>query len=106
MLIRKLTHTAMFALLLLSGSVLAAGNAERGANLVEDCVSCHGTEGKGDFETPTIAGLKEAYIYQQLKDFRTGKRVSMDGIMHLYTAEKKDQDLQDLAAYWSSMKTQ
>ncbi|MBE9550407.1 MAG: c-type cytochrome [Proteobacteria bacterium] len=104
MLIRKFILAGMFALLALAGGVQAGGNAERGAKLVEDCVSCHGHDGKGNFETPAIAGLEEAYIYQQLKDFSSGKRASMDGIMHLYTVERNDRDKSDLAAYWSSRK--
>jgi cytochrome c553 len=90
----------MFSLLL-AGSVQAAGNAEKGEDLAYDCMSCHGMEGEGNFESPPIAGLDEDYILEQLRDFCKGKE-SMDGMMNLYTEERSDQELQDLAAYWAS----
>jgi cytochrome c553 len=98
------TVTGLLMLLLVVGNVQAKGNAERGADLTYDCIECHGMDGKGDFETPPIAGLKESYILQQLRAFYTGKRKSVDGIMHLYTEDRTDQELQDLAAYWASVK--
>ena len=89
-------------LILTTGSLQAAGDAEKGADLSFDCVDCHGMDGKGDFETPSIAGLKESYILKQLRDFKGGKRESMDDIMHLYSEDRTDQELQNLAAYWAS----
>jgi cytochrome c553 len=104
MLIRKPMMIAMIALLSTAGGVQAAGNAERGQDLIYDCIECHGTDGKGDFETPDITGLKEAYLLKQLRDFYSRKRDSMDDMMHLYTEDRTDQDLQDLAAYWATVK--
>ena len=97
-------NVAMIALLSMAGSVQAAGDVERGQDLINDCIECHGMKGEGNFETPKIAGLKEAYILKQLRDFYSRKRDSMDDMMHLYTEDRTDQDLQDLAAYWSSVK--
>lgn len=100
--IRKPRIVAMIALLFLAGGVQASGNIERGADLTFDCIDCHGMDGKGDFETPSIAGLDEAYILESLREFFSGKRESIDGMMHLYTEDRTDQELQDLAAYWAS----
>jgi len=103
-----MTRTAMIAvaalLLSLAGNVQAAGNVERGGDLSYDCIECHGMEGKGNFETPAIAGLDEAYIIEQLRGFCGGKKASMDGMMNTYTEDRTDQELQDLAAYWASKK--
>jgi len=104
MLIRKTMAFAMIVLMSVAGNVWAAGDAERGADLTFDCIECHGQDGKGDFETPDITGLKEAYILKQLRDFYSRKRDSLDDMMHLYTEDRTDQDLQDLAAYWASVK--
>jgi len=95
---------AMIVSMLVAGNVWAAGDVERGADLTFDCIECHGQDGKGDFETPDITGLKEDYILKQLRDFYSRKRDSLDDMMHLYTEDRTDQDLQDLAAYWSSVK--
>ena len=105
MLTRKPMTTAAIGLLMLmlmAGNVQARGNVNRGGDLTYDCIECHGMDGKGDFETPAIAGLKESYLLKQLRDFYSGKKKSMDDIMHLYTEDRTDQDLQDLAAYWAS----
>jgi cytochrome c553 len=104
MLINKLVTVAIIVLVSAAGSVKADGDAERGQDLINDCIECHGMDGKGNFETPEIAGLDEAYMLKQLRDFYSGKRDSIDGMMHTYTEDRTDQDLQDLAAYWSSVK--
>ncbi len=91
-------------LLLMVGNVQAKGNIGRGADLTNDCTVCHGRDGKGNFETPAIAGLKADYIFKRLKGFNNGKIKSVDGIMHTYTEDLSDQGLQDLAAYWASRK--
>ena len=89
-------------LILTTGSLQAAGNAANGADLTFDCIDCHGLDGKGDFETPAIAGLRESLILQRLRDFKSGKSESLDGMMHTYSEDRTDQDLQDQAAYWAS----
>lgn len=91
-------------LLLMVGNVQAKGSIQRGADLSGDCIECHGSDGKGNFETPAIAGLKADYILKRLKGFNSGKTKSIDGIMHTYTEDLSDQELQDLAAYWASRK--
>jgi len=87
--------------LLLAGNIYAAGNIEKGEDLAYDCITCHGIEGEGNFETPPIAGLDEEYILTQLKDFCKGKE-SLDGMMNLYMEDRTTQEMQDLAAYWAS----
>lgn len=107
MLTRKSILTAIISLLMLmlmAGNVQAKGSIERGGDLTFDCIECHGMDGKGNFETPPIAGLKESYILKQLRGFYSGKTKSQDDMMHLYTEDRTDQDLQDLAAYWASRK--
>ena len=49
---------------------------ERGAELYEACVPCHGVDGAGDIdiEAPSIAGLPQWYIQEQLVGFQEGYR--------------------------------
>ena len=103
MLSRKSVVVGMIALISVAGGVQADGDPERGRDLINDCIECHGMDGQGSFETPVIAGLDEAYILEQLRDFYSGKRDSLDDMMHTYTEDRTDQDLLDLAAYWSSL---
>jgi cytochrome c553 len=103
----KTILTATIGLLMLTlvtGNAVAKGNIEQGADLSNDCIECHGMDGKGNFESPKIAGLKESYILKRLRGFNSGKTKSVDDMMHTYTEDLNDQDLQDLAAYWASRK--
>ena len=89
-------------LMLMAGNIYAKGSVQRGVDLTFDCIECHKMDGKGDFETPSIAGLNESYLLKKLRNFRNNRDKSTDNIMHLYTEDRTDQDLQDLAAYWAS----
>jgi len=104
MLKKTIFIAAAIGFLCLAGIVQAAGNVERGADLSYDCVNCHGADGEGNFETPPIAGLDEAYILEQLKGFCSGEKKSLDGMMHTYTEDRTEQEIADLAAYWASRK--
>ena len=88
--------------MLMVGNVYAKGSVQRGADLTFDCIECHKMDGKGDFESPSIAGLSESYLLKKLRNFYSKRERSVDNIMHLYTEDRTDQDLQDLAAYWAS----
>ena len=101
---KPIIAAAIVLLMLVAGNAQARGNVSRGADLTFDCIECHGMDGRGDFETPSIAGMNESHLLKQLRGFYSGKRKSLDGMMHLYTEDRSDQDLQDLAAYWASRK--
>lgn len=49
---------------------------ERGAELFETCVPCHGDDGAGnaDIAAPTIAGLPQWYVEEQLRGFQNEYR--------------------------------
>jgi cytochrome c553 len=99
---RNLSIVATSFLLVMATDLQAAGSIEKGANITDDCIQCHGMDGKGNFETPPIAGLEEAYILEQLRAFNAKEKESLDDMMHLYTEDRGDQEFQDLAAYWAS----
>lgn len=101
MMMRRITATITVCLLLLTGFAHAAGNVEKGGDLAYDCFNCHGMEGEGNFETPAIAGLDESYIFERLRSFSKGAE-SMDGMMNLYTEDRSESELRDLAAFWAS----
>ena len=50
---------------------------------------------------PNIAGQKDAYIIKQLKDFKSGARSDM--MMSPMAANLSEQDMADLAAYYTSL---
>ncbi len=77
------------------------GNVENGEMLSSACISCHGEQGVSPdpAATPSLAGQDEAYLINATKAYASGKR-SHDG-MRGVAAELSDQDLADLAAYFS-----
>jgi cytochrome c553 len=103
MLSKKLIVAALFVLMLAAGAVQAEGDPAAGAALADDCVDCHGEDGKGDEDYPPLVGFPDAYLIAQLKAFRSGERVDEDEMMPMYAEDLSDQEIADLAAYYASL---
>lgn len=101
---QKYIHfTALFSLLLLSNVGLAAGDAAAGKAKAATCAACHGANGISPSEIwPNLAGQKAGYLAKQIKAFRDGVRKSPS--MTAMVANLSDQDADDLAAYYASLK--
>ena len=93
------------ALLALSvGPALADGNSIAGKKKAEDCGDCHGPNGRGDGDTiPAIAGLSVEQFTQAMADFKSGKRRG-SAMMKKQGMKLSEQDVADLAAYYSQLK--
>ena len=80
---------------------LAAGSKEAGQAKSATCSACHGMDGNSaNPEWPNLAGQHEVYIVRQLKAFRAGERQNV--LMSPMAAILSDEDIADLAAYFSS----
>ncbi len=94
----------------------AIGNPENGRTIFENgvgenvpaCAGCHGLGGMGadDMGTPRLAYQVQKYIWKQLEDFATDKRMDntmyqMNDIAKALTEEQR----RDVAAYVHSLKT-
>jgi cytochrome c553 len=71
----------------------------RGATLAQRCAICHGPQGISDANSPNLAGQYASAIYKELSDFKSGARVN--GVMTPFAATISNQDMLDLAAYYS-----
>lgn len=93
------------SLTLLSSTAFAAGDAEAGKAKSATCAACHGAGGVSAIPNyPNLAGQKEAYIVTQLGAFKSGERKGANSaIMAPMAAGLSDQDMMDLAAYYSQM---
>ncbi|MBI3560925.1 MAG: cytochrome c4 [Gammaproteobacteria bacterium] len=80
----------------------AVGNAATGKIKAQACAACHGVDGNASATFPKLAGQHSSYIALQLHNFKLGIR--KDPIMTQQVANLKDQDIEDLAAYFSSNK--
>ena len=93
--------------LALAGGAHAAGNAERGKAMVtpKACFTCHGPDGAKPStpDQPILAGQHYDYLVRALNDYRTGARTNP--IMKGFAAQLSKQDIEDLAAWFSSQKS-
>ena len=97
----------MTSLLLLSGCLLLAGpvqagNAGAGKAKSEACADCHGENGKGDKDNPSIAGMAPGEFTKAMKEYQSGERTKSK---KMTKAAKKvsDEDIADLAAYYTTL---
>lgn len=89
--------------LLLLSQVAFAADSNAGAQLAGRCMACHGQNGISSAPTyPNLAGQKLAYLQKQLRDFAAGKRV--DPVMSAMVKGLSEQDMENLAAYYSQLK--
>jgi len=87
---------------LISSNVMAA-DAAAGKTKAAVCAACHGADGHSLSPLwPNLAGQKEAYLVKQIKAFRDGVR--KDPTMSPMAAGLTDDDVDNLAAYFSSLK--
>ena len=66
------------------------------------CTFCHGTDGRSVGTTPSLAGVDKAYMAQQMKDYKTGKRPGT--IMHQLAKGYSDDQIDQIAAYFAAQK--
>ncbi len=86
-----------------AGAVQAAGDAAAGKTKSVVCLACHGPDGNSPNPTwPKLAGQHPSYIKKQLGDFKAGAR--KDNLMSPMALPLSAQDVEDLAAYFSSQK--
>ena len=69
------------------------------------CAACHGLEGTTPVapENPILAGQYGDYIVKALSDYKSGKRANP--IMKAFAGPLKKKDIEDLAAWFSSQKS-
>jgi len=84
----------------LSNPILAVGDAEAGQAKSATCMGCHGLAGNSTIPNfPKLAGQGEAYIVKQLQYFKSGERGN--AMMAGVALSLSDQDMEDVAAYYS-----
>ncbi len=80
-----------------------AGDAAAGKSKSGLCAACHGAAGISANDIwPNLAGQKEGYLKKQIKAFRDGDR--KDPMMSPMASPLSDDDIDNLAAYFSSLK--
>jgi cytochrome c553 len=91
-----------------STSAVAQGNAENGKEKSVTCGACHGADGNSAIAmNPKLAGQHANYLVKQLTEFKLasqtgGKEGRNNAVMNGMAAALSEQDILDLAAYYSS----
>ena len=90
---------------LFSTLAIAEGDAAAGKDKSAVCAGCHGMDGISQVGIfPNLAGQKAEYLIAQLAAFKAGERTSANSaIMSPMAAGLSEQDIEDLAAYFSSL---
>lgn len=95
--------TCLVAAAVLFSGVASAGDADQGKKVAEEkqCAACHAADGNSTIAmNPKIAGQYESYLLQALSDYKSGAR--NNAIMSGQAVNLTDQEMRDLAAYFSS----
>ena len=81
--------------------LFAQGDAAAGQAKSALCATCHGAEGNSEISiNPKLAGQNVNYLIKQLRDYQSGNRVN--ATMSAMVAALTDQDILDIAAWYSS----
>jgi cytochrome c553 len=100
---RALTLMSFGAVLAFASTqVLASGSISNGKQKAASCFACHGADGNAvDPQYPRLAGQYNLYLQQALHEYKDGQR--NNPIMKGMVATLSDQDIEDVAAYFSSL---
>ena len=103
MTMKSLRWAMVIGFALSSGAAMAAGDIQAGKAKAAMCMSCHGAQGISAVPTyPNLAGQKEAYLVKALKEYKDGQR--SNAIMKAMVAPLSAADINNIAAYYSSLK--
>lgn len=84
------------------GRLVAMGGAEAGGSGMA-CISCHGSNGRGDGSGafPRLAGQHGWYLYKQLIDYASGARPNR--IMSGVAARLTEREMEAVSAYYAAI---
>lgn len=101
----KLTLSALLAAgVLIAAPTYAAGDAAAGKKVAEaGCADCHGEDGKGDDQTPALAGMSVDKFTKGMTEYKNGTRTK-DAKMAKAAKKLSDADIANVAAYYAGMK--
>lgn len=84
----------------------AAGDAAKGEIKARGCTGCHGVPGYFNvyptYHVPKVGGQNAGYIVNALKAYKSGERAHPT--MRAQAASLTEQEMQDIAAYFSSFR--
>jgi len=103
---KKVVLGLTMGLALMSGSAVAAGDAEAGKAKSAVCAACHGPNGVAMIDGyPNLKGQNEKYLVDAMKAYKARQRNGgLAAVMQAQAAMLTDEDMANLAAYFASLK--
>lgn len=91
------------ALAMMTFGQVNAGDAAAGKAKAAACGGCHGANGMSTNPMyPNLAGQQAGYLAKAIKDYKTGAR--KDSMMNSFVSALSDEDIDNIAAYYNSLK--
>ncbi len=89
-----------------SGQALAAGDAAAGKAKAVVCAACHGADGMAVIPGyPHLKGQNEQYLVSSMLAYKNKQRNGgLAAVMQAQASMLSEQDIQNLAAYYASLK--
>lgn len=88
-----------------ASTVAVAGDAEAGRQRAQTCLGCHGAPGMRNaypgYRVPKLGGQHQEYLVAALKAYKDGQR--SHPTMRAQAADLSDEDMADIAAFFSSL---
>ena len=103
-----LRASVLASCVLLAATANAAGDVEAGKIKAQPCMGCHGIPGYNNvyptYHVPRLGGQWPEYLVAALKAYRDESRAHKT--MQAQAKSLSDQDMEDLAAFFASIKRQ
>ena len=106
MIIARRAVALMGILLMIDTHCNAAGDGEKGKQLYQKCVACHGNDGYGkkSQNAPMIAGQFDWYLVAQITKIKNQERKNSNANkMYPFVKNLTEEEIKDLAAYIQSL---
>ena len=104
--IRALCCAASIALTAAAPAAMAEGDVDNGRLQSQTCMGCHGAPGMRNaypgYRVPKLGGQHAEYLVAALQAYKNKQR--SHPTMQAQAADLSDQDMADIAAYFSSLK--
>ncbi|MBD1555978.1 c-type cytochrome [Vibrio sp. S9_S30] len=103
---RNVTIGCAMVLMMVFSGVSVAGDANAGKAKAAVCAACHGAGGIAAIDGyPNLKGQNEKYLVSALKAYKANQRTGgLAAVMSAQAMALSDEDIDNLAAYYSSLK--
>lgn len=88
--------------MLFTATALVHADSLQVRSMAASCAACHGTQGVAEKGMETLAGQPKEDLLKKMLDFKTGKKPAT--VMHQLSKGYTDEQLEQLADYFSALK--